>query len=75
MGITQYYPTAMEIEQLSRIQCILLNIIHRILNGLCTLLPIECGPGSAVGIATYYGMDGPGSNPPPIQGVPSLSRG
>ena len=21
------------------------------------------GPGSSVGIATYYGMDGPGSNP------------
>ena len=22
-----------------------------------------CGPGSSVGIATYYGLDGPGSNP------------
>ena len=24
---------------------------------------IECGPGSSVGIATDYGLDGPGSNP------------
>jgi len=24
---------------------------------------ILCGPGSSVGIATDYGMDGPGSNP------------
>ena len=23
----------------------------------------SCGPGSSVGIATEYGMDGPGSNP------------
>ena len=23
----------------------------------------ECGPGSSVGIATGYGLDGPGSNP------------
>jgi len=23
----------------------------------------ECGPGSSVGIATDYGLDGPGSNP------------
>ena len=23
----------------------------------------NCGPGSSVGIATDYGMDGPGSNP------------
>ena len=22
-----------------------------------------CGPGSSVGIATYYGLDDPGSNP------------
>jgi len=22
-----------------------------------------CGPGSLVGIATYYGLDGPGSDP------------
>ena len=64
MAITQYYPTAMEIERLSSIQWILLNIIYRILNGLCTLLPIECGPGSAVGIATYYGLYGPGTESP-----------
>ena len=24
---------------------------------------IQCGPGSSVGIATDYGLDGPGSNP------------
>jgi hypothetical protein len=24
---------------------------------------IDCGPGSSVGIATDYGLDGPGSNP------------
>ena len=23
----------------------------------------DSGPGSSVGIATYYGLDGPGSNP------------
>jgi len=29
-----------------------------------TLLPmLFCGPGSSVGIATDYGLDGPGSNP------------
>jgi len=50
------------------------------------------GPDSSVGIATDYGLDGPGSNPggyeifcpsrpalgptqPPVQWVPSLSRG
>jgi hypothetical protein len=27
------------------------------------VLIIACGPGSSVGIATDYGMDGPGSNP------------
>jgi len=33
---------------------------------LCPLLfkvCILCGPGSSVGIATDYGLDGPGSNP------------
>ena len=29
---------------------------------LCKLY-IICGPGSSVGIATEYGLDGPGSNP------------
>ena len=24
---------------------------------------ILCGPGSSVGIVTYYGLDGPGANP------------
>jgi len=27
------------------------------------LLLYNCGPGSSVGIATDYGLDGPGSNP------------
>jgi len=27
------------------------------------LLTIECGPGSSVGIATDYGLEGPGSTP------------
>ena len=30
--------------------------IHKCINTLC-------GPGSSVGIATDYGLDGPGSNP------------
>jgi len=30
---------------------------------ICTLQCINCGPGSSVGIATDYGLDGPGSNP------------
>ena len=46
------------------------------------------GPGSVVGIATAYGLDGPGSNPgggrdfpalkptqPPVKWVAGLSRG
>ena len=28
-----------------------------------------CGPGSSVGIATDYGLDGPGSNPGDFQPV------
>jgi hypothetical protein len=27
------------------------------------ILPSVCGPGSSFGIATGYGLDGPGSNP------------
>ena len=27
------------------------------------IIIIPCGPGSSVGIATDYGLDGPGSNP------------
>jgi hypothetical protein len=60
---------------------------------ICPCTGINEGPGSVVGIATAYGLDGPGiesrwgrdfphlSNPalrptqPPVQGVPSLSRG
>ena len=33
-------------------------------------------PGSVVGIATAYGLDGPGiESQPPVQWVPGLSRG
>ena len=34
--------------------------------GIFSLMPVTtlpCWPGSSVGIATNYGMDGPGSNP------------
>jgi len=58
--------------------CLLVN------NGPVRLLTV--GRGSSVGIATDYGLDGPGSNPdgdeifrpstkPPVQWVPGLSRG
>jgi len=30
---------------------------------IITLLVLLCGPGSSVGIANDYGLDGPGSNP------------
>jgi len=33
-----------------------------------------CGPGSVVGIATGYGLDGRGSNPSGGRGFPHLSR-
>ena len=49
---------------------------------------VGCGPGSSVGIATDYGLKGPGSNPggneifrpsgqaqPPVKWVLGLSRG
>jgi len=32
-------------------------------NILSTLFLVKCGPGNSVGIATDYGLDGPGSNP------------
>ena len=32
-------------------------------NMLIYIIYIICGPGSSVGIATNYGLDGPGSNP------------
>jgi len=31
--------------------------------GTSLVLQEECGAGSSVGIATDYGLDGPGSNP------------
>ena len=33
------------------------------LGNLQQVIRKECGPGSSVGIATDYGLDGPGSNP------------
>jgi len=32
-------------------------------NNVCICMKCLCGPGSSVGIATDYGLDGPGSNP------------
>jgi len=32
-------------------------------NSVRVCIYINCGPGSSVGIATDYGLDGPGSNP------------
>ena len=40
-----------------------LLILFRGLDISSPLLFYDCGPGSSVGIATDYGMDGPGSNP------------
>ena len=37
-------------------------------------LTMLCGPGSSVGIATDYGLDGPGSNPGGRRDFPHLSR-
>ena len=67
------------------------DVRFRFLRNLGSYKP-DCGPGSPVGIATDYGLDGPGSNAggdeifrlsrpaleptqPPVQQVPSLSRG
>jgi hypothetical protein len=33
------------------------------MNKSCALCNVNCGPGSSVGIATDYELDGPGSNP------------
>ena len=51
------------------IYCVL-NCFHCILYSLYCVFCIvssmyiySCGPGSSVGIATDYGLDGPGSNP------------
>ena len=37
--------------------------IHQIILHFQLLLQNHCGPGSSVGIATDYGLDGPGLNP------------
>ena len=39
-----------------------LSILFRGLDIFGPLLYYDCGSGSSVGIATYYGLDGPGSN-------------
>ena len=36
---------------------------NRLFPNLRYVLHLKCGPGSLVGIATDYGLDGPGSNP------------
>ena len=36
---------------------------HREKGKHCTIQSLVCGAGSSVGIATDYGLDGPGSNP------------
>ena len=38
------------------------------------VLPISCGPGSSVGIATGYGLDGPGIDSQLGRDFPHLSR-
>ena len=44
-----------------------------VIKNLVSTIQVESGPGSSVGIATDYGLDGPGSNPgwgrdfPPVQ--------
>jgi len=41
----------------------LLCIVCVLLVGLSVVQKMSCGPGSSVGIATNYGLNGPGSNP------------
>jgi len=36
---------------------------------------LACGPGSSVGIATDYGLDGPGSNPGGVRDFPPVQTG
>ena len=36
---------------------------QRVLNIKQGIINMGCGPGSSVGIATDYGLEGPGSNP------------
>jgi hypothetical protein len=39
-------------------------LLHVVLiNDFMACIITACGPGSSVGIATDYGLDGPGSNP------------
>jgi len=42
-------------------EVMVLKMVKKI-HELCVLIFL-CGPGSSVGIATDYGLDGPGSNP------------
>ena len=42
---------------------------------ICVYIINECGPGSSVGIATDYGLDGPGSNPGGGRGFPPAQTG
>ena len=39
------------------------EVNHIWLYNLSLIMMCVCGPGSSVGIATGYGLDGPGSNP------------
>jgi len=43
-------------------------------DGIYTRYMTSSGPGSVVGIATGYGLDGPGSNPIGGRDFPHLSR-
>jgi len=36
---------------------------HEAYDGIVIMIMCKCGPGSSVGIATDYGLDGSGSNP------------